>query len=71
MSSATIAAIGAIATLAVNGVASAFAGWRWWQVRPSAAVWPLLRAGQVGEVGAQRGQLLPAYLHSKAPLRQT
>jgi hypothetical protein len=46
VSSATIAVIGAIATLAVNGVAGALAGWRWWQVQPSAAVWPLLRAGQ-------------------------
>jgi hypothetical protein len=39
--------IGAFATLAVNGAAAAFAGLRWWQVRPSDAVWPLLRAGQV------------------------
>ncbi len=52
MSSATIAAIGALAVLAVNGVAAAFAGWRWWQVQPTAAVWPLLRAGQV-VAGAQ------------------
>jgi hypothetical protein len=44
---ATIAAIGAFATLAVNGAAAAFAGLRWWQVRPSDAVWPLLRTGQV------------------------
>jgi hypothetical protein len=42
-----IAEIAAWAALAVNGAAGAFAGWRWWQVRPSAAVWPLLRAGQV------------------------
>jgi hypothetical protein len=47
VSEATIAEIGALAALAVNGVAAAFAGLRWWQVRPSAAVWPLLRAGQV------------------------
>ncbi len=46
MSSVTIAAIGAFATLAVNAVAAAFAGLRWWQVQPSDAVWPLLRAGQ-------------------------
>jgi hypothetical protein len=39
--------IGAFATLAVNGAAAAFAGLRWWQVQPSDAVWPLLRAGQV------------------------
>jgi hypothetical protein len=44
---ATIAVIGALATLAVNGTAGAFAGLRWWQVRTSPAVWPLLRAGQV------------------------
>jgi hypothetical protein len=43
----TIAVIAALATLAVNGAAAAFAGLRWWQVRPGAAVWPLLRAGQV------------------------
>jgi hypothetical protein len=43
----TIAVIAAIATLAVNGAAAAFAGLRWGQVRPSDAVWPLLRAGQV------------------------
>jgi hypothetical protein len=44
---ATIAAIGALVVLAVNGVAGAFAGLRWWQVRPTERVWPLLRAGQV------------------------
>jgi hypothetical protein len=42
----TIAEIAAFATLGVNAAAAAFAGLRWWQVRPSAAVWPLLRAGQ-------------------------
>lgn len=47
MSEVSIAVIGALATLAVNGAAAAFAGLRWWQVRPSDAVWPLLRAGQV------------------------
>ena len=47
MSSATIATIGALATLAVNGLAAAFAGWRWWSVEPHDAVWPMLRAGQV------------------------
>lgn len=41
-----IAQIGALAVLAVNGAAGALAGLRWWQVRPSPAVWPLLRAGQ-------------------------
>jgi hypothetical protein len=46
MPEATIAAAGAIAVLAVNGAAAAFAGLRWWQVAPSRAVWPLLRTGQ-------------------------
>jgi hypothetical protein len=43
---ATVAEIAALATLAVNGVAGAFAALRWWQVQPADAVWPLLRAGQ-------------------------
>jgi hypothetical protein len=43
----TIAEIGALATLAVNGAAAAYAGLCWWQVRTARAVWPLLRAGQV------------------------
>ena len=47
MSDATIAVIGALATLAVNGVAGAYAGLRWWQVQPDERVWPLLRAGQI------------------------
>jgi len=47
VSTATIAEIGALATLAVNGAAAAFAALRWWQVQPSVAVWPLLRAGQI------------------------
>ena len=42
-----IAEIAAYLTLAVNGVAAAFAGLRWWQVDPSPAVWPLLRAAQL------------------------
>jgi hypothetical protein len=42
----TIAQIAAFATLAVNAAAAAFAGLRWWQVLPSGAAWPLLRAGQ-------------------------
>lgn len=46
MAEQTIAEIAAWATLAANLVAAAYAGWHWWQVRPSAAVWPLLRAGQ-------------------------
>jgi len=47
MSSATIAAGAAFATLVVNAVAAAFAGWRWWRVEPHAAVWLLLRGGQI------------------------
>ena len=47
MPDATIAEIGAFAALAVNGVAAAYAGLCWWQVRTAPAVWPLLRAGQV------------------------
>jgi hypothetical protein len=46
MDERTIAEVAAWATLAVNALAGAFAGWRWWQVQPSDAVWPLLRAGQ-------------------------
>ena len=47
MPETTIAAIAAIATLAVNGAAGAYAAARWWLVAPSDSVWPLLRAGQV------------------------
>jgi hypothetical protein len=46
MDERTIAEAAAWATLALNALAGAFAGWRWWQVQPSDAVWPLLRAGQ-------------------------
>ena len=46
MAEQTIAEIAAWATLAANAVAAAYAGWRWWQVRPSGAIWPLLRAAQ-------------------------
>jgi hypothetical protein len=44
---ATIAEIGGLVTLAVNGAAAAYAGLCWWQVRTAGGVWPLLRAGQV------------------------
>ena len=47
MPEATIAEIGALVTLAVNGVAAAYAGLCWWQVRSTRFVWPLLRAGQI------------------------
>lgn len=46
MAETTIAEIAAFVALAVNAAAAAFAGLRWWQVQPSTAVWPLLRAGQ-------------------------
>jgi hypothetical protein len=46
VSDAAIAAASAFATLAINGVAGAYAGLLWWQVRTTGAVWPLLRAGQ-------------------------
>jgi hypothetical protein len=46
MDERAIAELAAWVALAVNALAGAFAGWRWWQVRPSDAVWPLLRAGQ-------------------------
>jgi hypothetical protein len=47
---ATIAEIAASLTLAINASAGAYAGLRWWQVRPSAAAWRLLRAGQAAAV---------------------
>lgn len=46
MDERTFAEIAAWAVLAANAVAGAFAGWRWWLVSPSAAVWPLLRGAQ-------------------------
>jgi hypothetical protein len=46
MDERAIAEIAAWLTLAVNGLAGAYAGWRWWQVRMDDRVWPLLRAGQ-------------------------
>lgn len=47
MTETTIAELAAIATLAANAAAAAYAGLRWWQVQASEAVWPLLRFGQV------------------------
>jgi hypothetical protein len=52
MTETAIAQIAAIAALAVNGAAAAYAGLRWWQVQASDAVWPLLRLGQA-VAGAQ------------------
>lgn len=46
MDERTIAELAAWAALAVNGVAGAFAAWRWWRVEPSPVAWPLLRGGQ-------------------------
>ena len=46
MDERAIAEFAAWATLAVNALAGAFAGWRWWRVQPSDAAWTLLRAGQ-------------------------
>ncbi len=51
MDEKAIAEIAAWATLAVNAAAGAYAGWHWWLVRQSAAIWPLLRAGQAVAVG--------------------
>lgn len=51
MDEKAITELAAWATLVANAVAGGYAGWRWWQVRPSDAVWPLLRAGQVVAVG--------------------
>ena len=51
MDERTLAEIAAWAVLAANAVAGAFAGWRWWLVSPSDAVWPLLRAAQAVAVG--------------------
>ena len=46
MDERAIAEVAAWAVLAVNLIAGALAGWRWWRVEPSDAIWPLLRAGQ-------------------------
>ena len=46
MDERAVAELAAWATLVVNGLAGAFAGWRWWRVRPSDAAWALLRAAQ-------------------------
>jgi hypothetical protein len=46
MTETNLAEIAALAALAVNGVAGAYAGLRWWRVAPSAGAWRLLRAGQ-------------------------
>jgi hypothetical protein len=43
----TLVEAAAIATAAVNLVAAAVAGLRWWQVEASPLAWRLIRAGQV------------------------
>lgn len=47
MTEETVAQVAAITTALANGGATAFAGWRWWQVEPTRAAWRVLRAGQV------------------------
>ncbi|MDP2712648.1 MAG: hypothetical protein Q8O56_15645 [Solirubrobacteraceae bacterium] len=51
MDERTIADLAAWTVLVVNALAGVFAAWRWWQVLPSEAIWPLLRAGQAVAVG--------------------
>ncbi len=46
MDERAVADVAAWATLAVNVLAGAFGGWRWWRVAPSDVAWRLLRAGQ-------------------------
>jgi hypothetical protein len=41
-----VAEVVALVTAAVNLVAGALGGWRWWTVEPSRAFWVLCRAGQ-------------------------
>src|SRR4051795_8846586 len=45
-----VAAFTALGVAALNGVAAAFGGWRWWVVNPSRAFWVLARAGQAAAV---------------------
>src|SRR3954469_8295017 len=47
---ADAAAAAALVTAAVNAVAAAFGGWRWWTVAPSRAFWVLARSGQAGAI---------------------
>jgi hypothetical protein len=44
------AAFAALAVAALNGVAAAVGGWKWWVVSPSRAFWVLVRSGQVAAV---------------------
>jgi hypothetical protein len=45
-----VAAFTALGAAALNGVAAAFGGWRWWVVSPSRAFWVLARSGQAAAV---------------------
>jgi hypothetical protein len=44
------AAFAALAVAALNGVAAAFGGRKWWVVSPTRAFWVLVRSGQVAAV---------------------
>jgi hypothetical protein len=48
---ADAASAGALAVAALNAVAGAYGGWRWWTVAPSRLFWILARAGQAAAVG--------------------
>jgi hypothetical protein len=45
-----VAVLAALVVAALNAVAAALGGWRWWQIEPSRAFWVLCRAGQVANV---------------------
>jgi hypothetical protein len=45
-----VAAFTALGVAALNGVAAAFGGWRWWIVSPSRTFWILARSGQAAAV---------------------
>jgi hypothetical protein len=45
-----VAEVVALVTAAVNLVAAALGGWRWWTVEPSRAFWVLCRAGQAAAI---------------------
>jgi len=47
---ATLVTITALATALVNGIAAAWAGWRWYRVEPDRVSWWLIRAGQAAAV---------------------
>jgi hypothetical protein len=47
---ATLVTLTALGTALVNGVAAAWAGWRWWRVAPDRVSWVLIRAGQAAAV---------------------